>query len=249
MIIRSFLTTLYLLVMTPLASFVCFLTSLLGDRKGIIWWKAATLWANGLLKSGGVTKIIIYGKEKLEKTHKAIFMSNHKSQFDPLALASLSAKSPIRFFAKHTLAYFPFFGQALWATGMVFINRKDRAKSFKSIEKAIARIKNKDKYFFVFPEGKRSPIGELLQFKIGGFMMAMKAKLPIMPIGIAGTGEMLPHGLLIREKGPIVIAVGDLIPASVYDLIPLEELVERVRNQVLSLQNKASQIRSDLVHA
>ena len=79
--------------------------------------------------------------------------------------------------------------------------------------------------------------------------MAMKAKLPIMPIGIAGTGEILPHGLLIREKGPIVIAVGDLIPASVYELISLEELVDRVRNQVLYLQKKASQIRNDLVHA
>ena len=146
MFIRSFLTTLYLLVMPPIISFVCFFTSLLGDRKGVIWWRAARLWASGLLKSGGVTKIIIYGREKLEKTHKAIFMANHKSQFDPLALASLSVKSPIRFFAKHTLSYVPFFGQALWATGMIFINRKDRAKSFQSIEKAVARIKNKDKY-------------------------------------------------------------------------------------------------------
>jgi 1-acyl-sn-glycerol-3-phosphate acyltransferase len=234
--------------MTPLISFVCFLTSLLGDRNGIIWWKAARLWASGLLKSGGVTKIIIYGKEKLEKTHTAIFMANHKSQFDPLALASLSAKSPIRFFAKHTLSYFPFFGQALWATGMIFINRKDRAKSFQSIEKAIARIKNKDKYFFVFPEGKRSKIGELLQFKIGGFIMAMKAKLPIMPIGIAGTGEMLPHGLLIREKGPIVITVGDLIPSSAYDCISIEELITKVREQVASLQKQATQIREAMIH-
>ena len=79
--------------------------------------------------------------------------------------------------------------------------------------------------------------------------MAMKAKLPIMPIGIAGTGEILPRGILIREKGQVVIAVGDPIPASVYDLIPLEELVGRVRNQVLHLQKKASKIRNELVHA
>jgi 1-acyl-sn-glycerol-3-phosphate acyltransferase len=248
MIFRSIFATLYLLIVTPLASFFCFITSLLGDRKGIFWWRAARLWAMSVLKSGGVTKIIIYGKEKLEKTHKAIFMSNHKSQFDPLALASLSAKSPIRFFAKHTLSYFPFFGQALWATGMIFINRKKPMKSFQAIEKAIARIKNRDKFFFVFPEGKRSKIGELLQFKIGGFVMAKKAKLPILPIGIAGTGEILPPGFLIREKGPVVIAVGDLIPSSVYENISLDELVSRVRAQVSELQEKAARIRRELVH-
>jgi 1-acyl-sn-glycerol-3-phosphate acyltransferase len=238
---------LYILIVTPIISFVCFLTAVLGDRKGIIWWRAARLWANSVLKSGGATKVIISGQEKLEQTHKAIFMSNHESQFDLLALASLSEKSPIRFFAKHTLSYFPFFGQALWATGKIFINRKNRIKSFQSIEKAIAKIKNRDKYFFVFPEGKRSPAGKLMQFKIGGFIMAIKAKLPILPIGIAGTGEILPPGFFIRQRGPVVITVGDLILTSSYDSNSTDELMAKVREQVINLQKKATRIRKDLI--
>ena len=60
MIWRSLLTNLYAFIVTPILSVVCLLAALLGDQRGIIWWKVATLWAKGLLKSGGVTSIIIH---------------------------------------------------------------------------------------------------------------------------------------------------------------------------------------------
>jgi 1-acyl-sn-glycerol-3-phosphate acyltransferase len=242
MIWRSLLTNLYAFIVTPILSVVCLLAALLGDQRGIIWWKVATIWAKGLLKSGGVTKVIIHGRQKLEKIQSAIFMANHESQLDPLVMASLSEKSPIRFFAKHSLAYFPLFGQALWATGQIFINRKKGSKAIQNIEKAIAKIRNIDKYFFVFPEGKRSRNGELLPFKRGGFIMAIRTSLPILPVAIAGTGEILPPGFLFRKKGPIVIAVGDLISTSSYVVKSYDELISLVRRQVAELQKKARQI-------
>lgn len=246
MIWRSLFTNLYVFIVTPILSVVCFLAAFLGDRKGIIWWRVATLWAKGLLKSGGVTRIIVHGREKLEKIQSAIFMANHESQLDPLVMTSLSEKSPIRFFAKHTLAYFPLFGQALWATGQILINRNKGGKALQNIEKAIAKIRNIDKYFFVFPEGKRSRTDELLPFKKGGFIMALKAKLPILPVGIAGTREILPPGFLFRKKGPIVIAVGDLIYTSSDDIKSYDELISLVREQVGKLQKKARQICKEL---
>lgn len=249
MILRTFFTFLYLLVVTPPLSIVCFIAVFLGDRRGIVWWRIAIFWVNCLLKSCGVTNIIIHGREKLGNIHSAIFMANHISYLDPLVMASLSEKAPIRFFAKHTLARVPLFGQALWATGQIFINRNDSDKAFRNIEKAINKIKNSDKYFFIFPEGKRSTTDKLLPFKIGGFVMAMKTKIPILPVAIAGTREILPSGCLFRKKGPIVLVVGDPIPTNSYNYKRQNELIAVVREQVDLLQKKAIQIRKELVEA
>ncbi len=239
---RSIFTNLYVFIITPVLSVICLLAPLLGDKRGIIWWKVARFWVKGLLKIGGATKVVIHGRKKLEKIPSAIFMSNHESQLDPPVVALLSKKTPLRFIAKHTLAYFPIFGQALLATGQILINREKATKALQAIEKAIARIKNKDKYFFVFPEGKRSRNGELLPFKRGGFMMALRAKLPILPIAIAGTSEILPPGFIFRKKGPIVIAVGDLVSTSSYNIKTCKELVSVVRDQVGALQKRARKI-------
>ena len=247
MILRTLFTFLYLLIVTPPLSVVCIIVIFLGDRRGVIWWRIAIFWVYCLLKSCGVTKIIIHGNEKLKNIHSAIFMCNHISYLDPPVVACLSKKAPFRFFAKHTLARVPLFGQALWATGQIFINRNDSGKAFLNIEKAINKIKSRDKYFFVFPEGRRSNTDKLLPFKIGGFVMAMKTKLPILPVGIAGTREILPSGCLFRKQGPIVLAVGDPVLTNSYNFRTQDELISLVREQVALLQKKAIQIRKELV--
>ena len=239
---RSVFTNLYAFIITPLLSVVCLLAALLGDKRGAIWWNVARYWARGLMKCAGVTEVVIYGEEKLKKIPSAVFMANHESQLDPPLMTYLSEKSPLRFFAKHTLAYFPLFGQAMWATDQVFINREKGSRALKNIEKMIAKSKNKDKYFFIFPEGRRSRDGNLLPFKRGGFALAVKAKLPIIPVAIAGTGDILPPGFIFRKKGPVVIAVGDLVPTSSYNLKSADRLVSQVREQVGLLQKKAREI-------
>jgi 1-acyl-sn-glycerol-3-phosphate acyltransferase len=247
MILRTIFTLLYLLVATPPLSIVCILVIFLGDREGVIWWRIALFWVSGLLKCCGVTKIVIHGGEKLENIHSAIFICNHISYLDPPVVACLSRSTPFRFLAKHTLARVPLFGQALWATGQVFINRRDSAKAFRNIDKAIDRIKKTDKYFFVFPEGKRSPNNELLPFKIGGFVMAIKTKFPILPVAVAGTREILPSGCLFRQKGPVLLVVGDPIPTDSYSYKSQSELIALLRGEVDLLQKKAIQIRKELV--
>jgi 1-acyl-sn-glycerol-3-phosphate acyltransferase len=247
MILRTFFTFIYLLIVTPPLSIICLIAALLGDSRGIIWWRVATFWVYCLLKCIGVTDIIIHGREKLENIHSVIFMCSHISYLDPPTVVFLSPKSPFRFFAKHTLARVPLFGQALWATGQIFINRKDSGKAFQNIEKAISKIKNKDKYFFVFPEGKRSPDNELLPFKVGGFVMAIKTKIPILPVAIAGTREILPSGCLFRKKGPIVLIVGDPVPTDSYNNKSQNELIAVVREQVDLLQKRAIKIHKESV--
>ena len=249
MILRTFFTLLYLLIVTPPLSIICIAVIFLGDRRGVIWWRIAIFWLNCLLKCCGVTRIIIHGSEKLENIHSAIFMCNHISYLDPPVVACISRKTPFRFFAKHTLARVPIFGQALWATGQIFINREDRGRAFSNIEKAIDKIKNTDKYFFVFPEGRRSESDELLPFKIGGFVMAMKTKIPILPVAIAGTREILPSGCLFRKQGPIVLVLGDPIPTDSYDYKTRDALISLVREQVDLLQKKAIHLRKELVPA
>ena len=70
----------------------------------------------------------------------------------------------------------------------------------------------------------------------------MKAKLPILPVAIAGTGDILPPGFIFRRKGPVVITVGDLISTSSYDSKSYDKLVLHVREQVGELQKKARKI-------
>jgi 1-acyl-sn-glycerol-3-phosphate acyltransferase len=249
MILRTLFTFLYLLIVTPPLSIVCIIVIFLGDRNGVIWWRIALFWVSGMLKCCGVTKIVIHGGEKLENIHSAIFICNHISYLDPPVVACLSRSAPFRFLAKHTLARVPLFGQALWATGQVFINRKDSGKAFANIEKAITKIKNTDKYFFVFPEGKRSPDNELLPFKVGGFVMALKTKFPVLPVAVAGTREILPSGCLFHQKGPVVLVVGNPIATESYSYKSQNELIALTREQVDLLQKKAIQIRKELVSA
>ena len=247
MIGRSLLALLYLLIVTPPLSVVCLVVIFLGDHKGRIWWVIAKFWVEGFIKCGGIGNIKIYGREKLDNIHSAIFMFNHISYLDPPVLVRLFPKSPIRFFAKHTLARVPLFGQALWATGQIFINRKNREKAFENINKAIKKIKNRDFYFIVAPEGRRSPTDELLPFKVGGFVMAIKTNLPIVPVAIAGTREILPSGFILREKSPIVIIVGDPVMTDSYDERNQDKLISLVREEVASLQKKAIQIRKEII--
>jgi len=243
---RSVFTNLYTFTITPILSVVCLLAALLGDKRGVIWWPIARFWARGLMYCAGVTQVVICGKEKLSNALSAVFMANHESQLDPPLMTYLSEKSPLRFFAKHTLAYFPLFGQALWATDQIFINRKKGSRALKHIERAIAKIKNKDKYFFIFPEGHRSRDGKLLPFKRGGFALAMKAGLPIIPVAIAGTKDILPPGFIFRKKGPVVIAVGDLVPTGSYNLKTIDHLVSRVRQDIGALQKQARKLCAEL---
>jgi 1-acyl-sn-glycerol-3-phosphate acyltransferase len=235
----SFLVTfgaaLHLLVMTPLCAFAALIASFV-DRKGFIWWPISRFW--GLTVLWLVTRrALVRGLDKVNAENGAILMANHTSHLDPPLIIAIN-KIPIRFLTKKILFYFPFFGWALWMTGHIPINRSDRSSAFSSLDRA-AELISTGRLVAIFPEGTRSDTKELHPFKKGGFVLAVKGKIPIIPVGIAGTQEAMPKGWCWMKRGSVRVVFGEPIDTSGYTLETKEELMERVRTRMLEHRDEA----------
>ena len=218
--------TLYTLLLGPFVILLSF-----ADTSGKLAFIPARFWAWLLLQTTRV-KIVIKGMEKLDVRNPYIFMSNHQSHFDILALTRIPVQ--LRWVAKKELVKIPVFGWAVWASGHIIIDRSNRDKAFKSIERAAERI-NRGISVVIFPEGTRSPDGRLQEFKKGGFVLAIKSRVPIVPIAIHGSRDVLPKKTFQFRSGTITIMIGDPIPTDSFSLENKDQLIEAVRT---SIQNQ-----------
>lgn len=160
-------------------------------------------------------------------------MVNHQGAYDIFALL---AYLPVDFkwLAKEELFKIPIFGWAMGAAGYISIDRKGKKKALQSIERAVAKIRD-GASVLVFPEGTRSPDGRIHPFKKGGFTLAIKAGVPIVPIAIRGSREVLPRSSLIVKPGKIEIIVGKLIRTDDRSVADRADLMEEVREAIESL--------------
>lgn len=217
--------------LTPSVALVAGYSALAGDRKGKVWWPASRAWAAGILKAAGVTEFIVRGEEVVDDAQPVIVMANHESHLDPPAMIKAS-KRPIGFLAKQELKRVPVFGWAAERTGHVFVDRGSKDRSHASIDTAARRIAE-GRRVMIFPEGTRSQTGELLPFKKGGFVLALKAQVPIVPVGIAGTHAIFPpHARFVHETGPVAVVYGQPIAVTDYTLDTKDALIARVREAI-----------------
>lgn len=205
---------LYLLFFTPWTLF-CTLTAMLStliDRSGRTYHRLALLWSRGGLLAAGVT-VEVEGAELVPRDRPLVFMGNHQSNFDILALFQAV---PVRFnwLAKEELFKLPVFGPSIRSAGYIPINRGDGRDALKSLDRAAALIRNGTSVA-IFPEGTRSSDGSLLPFKRGGFILAAKAGVPIVPVSIQGSMAVNPpdnflcvnSGVIrVRFSPPIMVA-------------------------------------------
>lgn len=163
-----------------------------------------------------------------------IFAMNHQSMMD-ICCAFEAIPSNLRFVAKHTLAYVPFLGWYMWATGMIFINRSQRTEAVKSLQRAGERIRA-GKSIIVYPEGTRSRGNFNIQpFKKGPFVLALEAKVPIVPVAIEGSGRVLPSDGFRIRPGPVRMKIGKPIETAHYGPDQRDELLRDVRNAIIAL--------------
>lgn len=190
------------------------------------------LWADAVAKGIGVD-IELHGGERLRPDGTYVLMANHQSQVDIVALMSALPMVP-GFLAKAELRRVPLFGRAMEAGGHVFVERGVHQKAVEAIDRAAEDIRNGGS-IVIFPEGTRSRRREVLPFKKGGFHLAKKARVPIVPIGLRGTAEVLPKHEKGLVPGTVEVHVGEPIAPEVVEATELAQLIEDVRGQICEL--------------
>lgn len=170
----------------------------------------ARRWARVILKAAGVS-VKTEGIENLRKDEPQIIVSNHQSWFDVFALA---AHLPVRyrFVAKRELEDIPLFGRAWKSCGHIAVDRGNREAAIESLEQAWREIHEDKLTMILFPEGTRSPDGRLQKFKKGAFVMAIQGQVPLVPVAVRGSREVMPKGKMTVRSGSITLRVGPPIP-------------------------------------
>ena len=196
--------------------------------------KVANLWAKILLLICN-TKAEVIGKENVLLGKPQIFMANHQSDFDIfIVLAHIPGQ--FRWLVKKELFNIPIFGAAMKSAGYIELDRNDREKALQSLDQAALSIRE-GKSIMVFPEGTRSPNGEIKSFKQGTFYLAIKSGVPIVPISIIGSGKILPKRSLKIKPGKIKLIIGKPINVKCFTLENRQELITEVRNAIINNYN------------
>lgn len=189
----------------------------------------ARLWARIILGAGGV-KLEVRNVELIDRTQRYIFVANHYSYFDiPCVFAAIP--QPIRFMAKVSLFKIPIFGWSIARAGFIPIDRKNRRTAVKSFDMAAQRIR-KGNSIVIFPEEGRSRERQQRAFQRGGFLLALKSELPIVPIAIEGTFDVFPVGARRVKPGRVTITFTPPIPTAGLTVRDKEKLAQESRERI-----------------
>jgi 1-acyl-sn-glycerol-3-phosphate acyltransferase len=207
------------------------------NRVGGIYDWANVDWSRDILKAAG-TPVLAEGLERIPRGQPLMYASNHSSMFDIWTLLATLPGS-IRMVAKQELFKIPLLGGAMRAAGHIPIDRAARKKAFEAYDKAAKTIREGISSILVFPEGTRSRTGELLPFKNAPFGLAIAAQVPIVPVYVHHTFEILPKGAWRLRSRPIRLLVGEPIPTAGLQPGDRERLRDEVRAAMVALQSKA----------
>ncbi|MFW6050218.1 MAG: lysophospholipid acyltransferase family protein [Myxococcota bacterium] len=189
-------------------------------------------WAHGLARGWGMD-VRAFGRENIDPSRTYVFMSNHQSHVDIVALFVALPMLP-GFLAKKELRRVPFLGPAMEWGGHVFIDRNKRADAFQALADAADQVR-KGKSIVIFPEGTRGDGQHVYRFKKGGFHLVKQAGVPLVPVGVRGTHEVLPKHSPRLRGGPVEVHIGRPVPSEAIADLPLEALIDRVRSAICDL--------------
>lgn len=233
-LIRTILTFGSALLLTLLIAPVVSLLSLGDPRWGD---PLIRLWARGILGAAGV-RVEVQGLENLPAS-SSVLVSNHQSNFDVLLILARIPKH-VRFVAKTELYRIPLFGMALRASGNIEVDRTGGERDRKKLEEAIAAVRERVSILF-FAEGTRSPTGELGPFKKGAAILAIQAQVPLVPIIVAGTRDIMPKkSLWIRGRRRALLRIGKPLSTTGLTLEDRDPLTEVAQNEVQSMLSSAN---------
>lgn len=168
-------------------------------------WAQTVYWAAGL--------DIKTDMPRMDEKQAYLFISNHQSLLDIPILLVLFRRWYPRFVAKNSLFTIPLFGPGMRRTGHLGVDRENSRQGMRDMQEAVHRLQQ-GQSLVIFPEGTRGrEESELQDFHIGAFVIALKAKVPMVPVLIRGSGRVMPSGSFILRPG--VIRVRALPPRPV----------------------------------
>jgi 1-acyl-sn-glycerol-3-phosphate acyltransferase len=219
--------SLYVLVAAPIG----ILLAILFGWKSLLY----TLGHGGVRLALTLTGIRfrVWGTEHLQFDRAAVYCANHQSNVDPPVLfEALHPQTHILY--KHELDQIPLLARAFRLGGFIPIDRRNKESAMRSIEAGAASIRSGNS-FLIFPEGTRSKTETLLPFKKGGFVMAIKAGAPIVPVAIQGGRDAMRKGSWIIRPVTVRITVGKPIETTGCGLDGRNALIARVRGEIEDL--------------
>jgi 1-acyl-sn-glycerol-3-phosphate acyltransferase len=200
------------------------------DRSGRTFHWTSRMWSRFILWLFHI-RVKTRGADFIDRSKHYIYISNHASAIDIPAVV-VGIPDDIRFVLKKELTRIPIWGWALRYGHYIAIDRSKARDAIKSLDEAAERMRN-GASVILFAEGTRTRDGRLQPFKRGAFTLAAKAGIPIIPVTINNTYNILPKGSLRVNKGDIELVFGKPIPTSSIEGREGEaRLIEQVRQAI-----------------
>jgi len=246
--LRSAWVILMCILWVPLTGIPAMLAILLTPFLGLsqcqrITWRCAVVFFKLVLWSSGCP-YTVEGLEQLDPNGNYFFACNHESLWDvPLVFAAIPFW--LISIAKKSLRLVPVFGWAVAAGGTVWIDRKNHAADMKSMKIAEESLRKRPRSVLIFPEGTRTADGNLQPFKKGGFVLAIQAGMPVVPLCVCGTYDVVIKGgrrfwlkkQQVRPR-PLKLYVGKPIETENMTYDDRDKLSDNVKAQVAAMKQK-----------
>ena len=191
------------------------------------------LWAAGV-------RIRVHGLDHLDDGRNYLFMPNHTSNVDPPVVVTALGRN-VSMMGKESLFRIPVLGWMIRFVGFVPISREDRASAIDSVDQA-TKLLQQGLDFVIFPEGTRSRDGKILPLKKGPFFMAQQGGVPVVPVRIRGTPDVMPQGGRVIHSGVVDVEV-----CAPIEVTSLDGNNESIRGQLRARVKKV--LEDDLTHS
>jgi 1-acyl-sn-glycerol-3-phosphate acyltransferase len=230
-------------VITAVCGSVSLLVSL-WDKSGRMQQRMAHIWARGLVWGAGCS-LTVRGKENLDKCPVAVYASNHTSYMDtPVVFAALPFQ--FRILAKKELWPIAFIGWYLDRSGQIPIDTVNPRTTLSSLGLGVKALRS-GMPLFVFPEGARTPTGNLQTFLSGAAYLAIRAQVPVVPIALSGVYELLPIHTRHLYPGELTLTAGEPIETTGMTVRQVEELSEKLRAAIDALRGRSAPVVEETI--
>jgi 1-acyl-sn-glycerol-3-phosphate acyltransferase len=200
------------------------------DRRLVVLHRFTCFWASLYTWFNPAWPVTVEGREKIRPDTTYVMVANHLSLLDILVLFRLFRH--FKWVSKIENFRVPFIGWNMSMNRYIKLRRGDRESIVQMMEACETTIAEGSS-IMMFPEGTRSPTGEMRPFKTGAFELALKTRTPILPIVISGTADALPkRGFVLRGRHPIRISVLDPIPHERFADMSVDELTMHVHDMI-----------------